>query len=458
MSCRNLLVILPFLLLVSCEKKSDPITVDVVAVVNGTPITKREMVRRIELTAVPGIHKHKDRNKRALDMLINELTLSQLAKEHGLEDSPDYKKSIKFIEQQSMIRELFFEKIRANAAPDSQIIDLTLRKSLIRMTVKTLVTEEKSIADKWIKFIKSGGMFNDLIKESESDSRIRIGGSSFHWGDGTVPFQVEDGAYQTAAGEMSDILNLPNGFAILYVENVAQDVILTPYALSTKQSQIKEVLQARRESVLADEYVAKLMNSITVKQKGDGLEAVIKFIQKRLELTKDNESPLSNIMNQELTLSDDADLSLPVIKTPDFVWNGHDVTVLLRNYNYPIDKSSRGSLRKTMTEFLKSAVTDHYLALRAENIGLQSAERVKDDVKTWGTYFLSLKGLSTFAREDSTLDKEGVKSRVKALRETAQIEIKHNILEGIELTGIPMIVVWNNRFNQHLATPPLMKY
>jgi len=163
-------------------------------------------------------------------------------------------------------------------------------------------------------------------------------------------------------------------------------------------------------------------------------------------------------MNEELTVSDDADLSLPVIKTPDFIWNGYDVKVLLKKYNYPIDKNSRASLRKTMTGFLKSSITDHYLAARAKQIGLQSAERVKEDVKMWSTYFLSLKGLSTFAKEDSTLDKEGVKNRVKALRETAQIEVKHDFLESIELTGIPMIVVWNNRFNQHLAVPPLMKY
>ena len=108
MSYRKILVISAILLLVSCEKKTDQIIEEVVAVVNGVPIIKSEMVRWIELTAIPGIHKHKDRNKRALDMLIDELTLSQLAKERGLEDSPDYKEAIKFIEQQSLIRELFF--------------------------------------------------------------------------------------------------------------------------------------------------------------------------------------------------------------------------------------------------------------------------------------------------------------------------------------------------------------
>jgi len=459
MSYRKSLVILLFLSSVSCEKKTDLLLDEVIAVVNGKPITKREMVRRIELTPVPGIHKHKDRNKRALDMLIDELTLSQLAKERGFEDSPDYKEAIEFIERQALIRELFFEKIRSKAVPDSQIIDLALRKSMVRMTVKALMTEEKQIADKWLKLIKSGKTFEHLAEESEGDPRIQIAGSSFHWGDGTVPFQVENAAYHTTVGETSSILKLDNGFAILYVENAAQDVFLTPYDVSKKQMQIKEVLRARRETVLANEYVTKLMKPITVKQKGDGLEAVVKIIERRLELNENDQFPLAQIVNEELTVSDDIDLSLPVIKTPDFVWNGADVAVLLRNYNYPINKSSRASLRKTMTDFLKSAVTDHYLAARAEQIGLQSAERVKEDVQMWSRYYLSLKGLSTFADHDSTLDdREAVVRQVKDLRERAQIEINHDFLEGIELTGIPMVAVWKNRFNQHLAAPPLVKY
>ena len=447
------------MLSVSCEKKADTIIEEVIAVVNGATITKREMIRRIELTAVLGIHKYKDRNKRVLDMLIDELILSQYGKEQGFEDSPDYKEAIEFIEQQSLIRELFFEEIRTNAAPDSRIIDLALKKSLIRMTVKTIVTEEKNIADKWTKFIKSGGNFSDLLKESESDTRIQIGGSSFHWGDGTAPFPVEKAAYQTAVGGMSGILKLPNGYAILYVENAAQDIILSPYEVSIKQLQVKEVLKARMESVLADDYVIKLLKSVTVKQKGEGLEAVINFIQRRLELNEDDETPLAKIMNKELTLSDENDLFQPVIMTTDFIWNGHDITVLLRNYNYPIDKSSRASLRKSMAEFLKSSVTDHYLAERAKQVGLRSAERVKEDVKMWSTYFLSIKVLSEFATDDSTMnDREAVVRKVKALREVARIEVKNDYLKKIELTGIPMIVVWNNRFNQHLAVPPLMKY
>ena len=112
-----------------------------------------------------------------------------------------------------------------------------------------------------------------------------------------------------------------------------------------------------------------------------------------------------------------------------------------------------------MTDFLKSAVTDHYLAARAEEIGLQSAERVEEDVQMWSRYFLSVKGISAFADHDSIRnDREAIGIQVKALREKAQIEINHDFLKSFELTGIPMVTVWKNRFNQHLAAPPLIQY
>jgi len=456
---RKSLVLLLLLSLTGCAKKTEPLPDEVVAVVNGVPITKREMIKRTELTPILGFHRHKKRNKRALDMLIDELTLSQWAASNGFEDAQDYKEAVAFIEQQALIREFFFVEIRSNAAPDSQKIDLALKQSMVRLSVQTLVTESKDVADKWSELINSGETFEDLVKEYKGDPGIKIKSWSFHWGDGVVPIQVENAAYLTKVGEMSTVIKLPNSFVILQVENMVQDVFLTPYDVSNKQSQIKEVLRARKETILANEYVSKLMKPITVEQMGDGLEAVVKFIQRRMELNENDELPLAQIMNEELTPSEDIDLSLPVIKTPDFVWNGNDVAVLLRNYNYPINKSSHAFLSKTMTDFLKSAVTDYYLATRAEEIGLQSAERVEEDVQMWSRYFLSVKGISAFADHDSTRnDREAIGIQVKALREEAQIEINHDFLESFELTGIPMVAVWKNRFNQHLAVPPLMQY
>ena len=70
----------------SCTRKKDQIAPETLALVNGVPITKEELVKRLELTPLPEFHKKGGRNKRALNLLIDELVVSQWAQEQGLGD------------------------------------------------------------------------------------------------------------------------------------------------------------------------------------------------------------------------------------------------------------------------------------------------------------------------------------------------------------------------------------
>ena len=91
-------------------KRADDPSQHEIAVINGASITKEEFIRRLELTPLPEFHKPGGRNKRALNLLIDELVVSQWAKGQGLEDSPGYKEAIDFVKQQAMIRELFLDR------------------------------------------------------------------------------------------------------------------------------------------------------------------------------------------------------------------------------------------------------------------------------------------------------------------------------------------------------------
>ncbi len=66
-------------------------------------------------------------------------------------------------------------------------------------------TENQAIAEKWIQYIDSGKTFNELVEESTNNPFIRLNNSSFHWGDGTVPLEIENIAYQLKLGESSDL-------------------------------------------------------------------------------------------------------------------------------------------------------------------------------------------------------------------------------------------------------------
>lgn len=448
------LIIVTFI--VCCTKKKDQIAPETLALVNGVPITKKELVNRLELTPLPEFHKAGDRNKRALNLLIDELVVSQWARAQGLVNSSDYQELLDFVKQQALIRELFFEEIRAQAEPDSQQIHQALEQSIQQLTVQTLFTEDENIVAEWRKTLRSGKKFEDLLKDSKGNLFVRVGSSSFHWGDGTVPIEIERIAYQLELGQHSELIKLNDGFGIIAIVNKVRNIFLTPYDLSSKKQQVKQVLRARNESRLANKYVDRLLTHLDITQRANGFVAVIRYIDKKMFADSDNMIQFPLVYNEEIQFPD---LHLPVLETPDFTWTGKDILNILRKYNFPINTKNSKTLQKTLTSFLKVVVRDRYLAQRAEQLGLGSKKRVLEETQIWGRYFLYINGIQAFIASDSTTKNIiTISNWISELRANAQITINNDLLEGIELTGIPMIVFWNSDISRQLATPPLMEF
>lgn len=448
------LIIVTFI--VCCTKKKDQIAPETLAFVNGVPITKKELVNRLELTPLSEFHKAGDRNKRALNLLIDELVVSQWAQKQGLINSSDYQELLDFVKQQALIRELFFEEIRAQAEPDSHQIYQALGKSMQQITVQTLFTEDENIAVEWQNSLYSGKTFEYLLKELKGNHFVRVGSSSFHWGDGTVPIEIERIAYQLELGESSGLIKLNAGFGIIAIVNKVQNIFLTPYDLSSKRQQVNQVLRARNESRLANEYVDQLLTHLNITQRATGFVAVMRYIDKKMFADSDNMIQFPLVYNEEIQFRD---LYLPVLETPDFTWTGKDILDILRKYNFPINTKNSKTLQNTFTRFLKVAVRDHYLSQRAEQLGLGSKKRVLEDIQIWGRYYLYINGIHAFIASDSTTKNIiTISSWISELRANTQITINNDLLEEIELTGIPMIVFWNNDISRQLATPPLMEF
>ena len=455
---RNLQLIAP-LLIIGCTENKNIITPEKVAIVNGVTITRQELVSRLELSLLPEFDKLKGRNRRVVDILIDELVVSQWAEREGLTALPDYQDALDFVKQQALIRELFFEKFRKRAEPDSEQINQAIQKSIQQLSIQTLFTENQAIAEKWSQSIDSGKTFNELVEESTNNPFIHLNNSSFHWGDGTVPLEIENIAYQLKLGESSDLLQLNNVFLIFIIKSKMKDVILTEYSYSLKRQTVKIVLQARTESRLANEYVDRLLTHLKITQRATGFLEVSRYIEGKLSDSSEKLVSHTPVIGEEIHFSLDYNLELPVVETPDFTWTGKDVLKIIRRYNYTFKTKSSEDLRNTLTRFLKAAVRDHYLSERAKQLGLESKKRVKKDTQAWARYFLYLKGVTIFTERDTALTNPGmIADRIMELRRDANITINHNLLETIELTGIPMLVFWNSDIARQLAVPPLMEF
>ena len=116
-------------------------------------------------------------------------------------------------------------------------------------------------------------------------------------------------------------------------------------------------------------------------------------------------------------------------------------------------------MNKSLSSFLKSVVRDHYLAERAEHLGMASAVRVREDIEMWGRYYLYLEGVKKMIKDDKDNgEKPIISEEINKMRSLANIVINHELVKTITVTEIPMLVFWNTDISKNLAVPPLVRF
>lgn len=449
------LLILPFFM--ACTEREPH--VETLAVVNGVTITKSKLVSRLELTPLLKSNVKMDLVEETLDIIIDEIVVSQWAKKRKLNLKEDYKRHISFTKRQALIRELFYKEIREQAISTQREIDTAFENSLHEIVIVILHTQDEDISDQWRNYIKAGKTFKEIEEEYEGNQYVQESLVSFHWGDSNIPPKIQMISYETKVGRLSDVFRFPSGYGILTVQNRVKDTFVGAYNHLEKKQEISKIIQARKEDLLASKYVEKLLKYIEVQQLRRGFNELGGYLGNRTYLKADQGVPEKYRKDIEMKSRDKYNLSTIVIKSPDFEWDGNDILNLLKQYNFQITSESIGSISKTLTAFLKGAVKDYYLEKRAMDLGMESNVRVRDDLEMWSRYYLYLIGVNEMIIDDSTNDnQEIVRGKIQKLRSEASIVIYPEMVKGIRITGIPMLVLWNREFSKNLAVPPLIRF
>ncbi|MCH8836495.1 MAG: hypothetical protein IIA60_01705 [Candidatus Marinimicrobia bacterium] len=378
---------------------------------------------------------------------------------NDLHQNEDYYNRISFTRRQALIRELYYLEIRGQSIPSQSEIEDALQKSLQKLTIGILLTQEHGIANEWGKLKRAGRTYEEIKDVYDGNIYVQDSVLSFHWGDSNVPREIQKIAYETTVGEISDIFEVPFGFGMLSVRKRITDIFINTYAHNQDRQVISKIIQARKEDIFASVYTEKLLKNIKVEQIGSGFKEVSGYLATRAKLNNEEEGGGRYVKDIELQSNKLYDLSLVTIKSPDFEWNGYDVLSLLKQYNYSVDADGIESINKPLSVFLKSVVRDHYLAERAEHLGMASAVRVRNDIEMWSRYYLYLEGVKQMIKDDKyKVEKRMISEEIDKMRSRANIVINHELVKTITVTEIPMLVFWNTDISKNLAVPPLIRF
>ena len=118
-----------------------------VAEVNGVTITKAKLVSRVEVNTMLKSSTGADLVDEALNILIDEILVSECAKINDLHQNEDYYNRISLTRRQALIRELYYLEIRGQSIPSQSEIEDALQKSPQKLTIGILLTQEHAIAN-----------------------------------------------------------------------------------------------------------------------------------------------------------------------------------------------------------------------------------------------------------------------------------------------------------------------
>ncbi len=442
-----------------CSKENNITEYKIIATVNDQNIVLDDFVRRLEMTPLPGVNKS-NRKQKALDILIDEYLVSHWTQQNQIDKEPGFNEALELINKRTLIRELFYHEVRDLIKPDSVELREAFIQSLFRNDVVGLYTENQFIVNEWKELIESKYSFSDILQKWGNNSQVRIDSASFHWGDGAVPVLIDKVAYSIEPGEYSDIINLTQGYGLLFVKNRVQDKFLSRDQIPLKQQTVATVLKARMETIRANEYVINLMAGRHVTTKAEGFRELISVLQPYVKGGTINELLISLSPATSLSLNPELDrLDLPVIVTPDFIWSIRDVLKILYQYNFPLQESDELRLIKNLVRLLKNAVRDEYLYRKALELGLNESLTAQKDYGLWKRYLLYRKGVSTFiANVDPDERQKVLTAWLNSLREDAKIRVNDQLLNAVNFTGIQMLAFWIDDSSPQLAVPPLIDF
>lgn len=209
---------------------------EVVAMVNGEPITREEYEKGIasmhaakqaetqhaEETAggdrsapkKPGPIDYEGLLKRQVDARL----IVQEAKRIGLDDLPEYKETMEKYSE-GVLRMMLMKQALKDVKPDAAVVDERYQKAIREWKLTSVMFPKEEDAKHMEAEISAGGQFDDLMNKAITDKKARGGRyEEYQTGEEMTP-SVYDALLSMGTGSTTPVLPVPGGYAIVKVDD-----------------------------------------------------------------------------------------------------------------------------------------------------------------------------------------------------------------------------------------------
>jgi len=387
---------------------------DTLAKVGNKVITARDFIERYELTIWQGKEKRTQVDKNKLEFLysmIAEKLLALGAVEMGLDKDPEVQRALKQTEKLLVLDALYKQEIKNKVeVTDKEIFD-ALPKFNTEVEIHYIVAETKEKADSIWNLLKGGEDFDTLMAKLDQKNNIE----KLRWGEIYEP--IEKIVYDyLAVGEVYQPVEVDSLWYIIKLAGKTSKFGLSPDEIESAKSQVKKIIQTRKEKQRFIEFVNQFGKGKMLKVDSRLLKLLYSEINSIVEKKKfvRKEEKVS-IYPLALLRDDFLDIKIKLANhLNDYFLKGDTFN---RTLDYVIDqiafkgfvlRSEMQSVGGTLNSILKTIINEEFLALEGYRRGLDKSPEVLKDMEMWRDAYLA------YAVKKSILDSLKFKRSITA--------------------------------------------
>ncbi|OHE60280.1 MAG: hypothetical protein A2Z47_03890 [Thermodesulfovibrio sp. RBG_19FT_COMBO_42_12] len=300
-------------MLIFCGCASLPQKENILAVVNGEPITEEDMKYSLQIA-----HRREDLSSAGtlnlsqfVQKLIDDRLIIQEAQRIGMENYPEVEQAVQaYILRESVVR-LYNEEIVRKVTISENDIRSYYKRNYEQFVLSIIEVDSEEKVQEKLKQLKKGGDFGELARKySTNPSQKDRGEVTLR--RGSLSPQVEKAVSDLKLGEFSDVLKMQNNYYIIKVisRKEAPDEELESFRAS-----IEKNIRKQKEKERSDEYMKYLreQQGIKVDQK---LLAAVKLDggNGEVDTLSRDERTLAEVNGSLLTVGDLVALAKPYAK------------------------------------------------------------------------------------------------------------------------------------------------
>jgi len=374
-----------------CVKKQDSDEIFVATIIGDDSdpvgITVKDFLHSYELNPSPfGNLRSVDDKKAYLNLMTEKKLMVLEALKYGPDNDEKVQVQLEWYKDKAVRHELYNKVVRNQVqVSDSELRDAFI-KSKTRIGVRLLVTKTLEEAFELRNRLVNGANFEDLAAET-----FAYPFSAENYFDLWYPLwdqmdeSIEQVAFSLELGEISNPVKTKWGYAILKVDEIIQDAIITESAFQRAKRKIERIIRRRREKEIANRFIREFMNPKKVKVYGPSIILLVEkskgilsddYLRLRLEPLKRADTKMRSY-RQELQ----DHLGDVIVEFKDGRWTIGEFLEKLRAL-HPRVRPVMTS-RKNLKDVIGRMVRDEFLAEKGYRLRLQESDHVVREVHRW---------------------------------------------------------------------------